>query len=313
MNDYTAFFNPELESILQEIARNPKAKLLKVPSSGQLICATHDSRASIAAPGLTTAEVELLEVHREELGELIKQRCLFEFFADPEASARLHRSVDANHTLKIQDEATWRTNTVKALELPVNDEGCQIGVDVLSRCIAEGDRPVSIAQLATTLSRVTTMDQAPVYMAIDLLGRDQYASAVKTYEQVLRGGASPLILSYCWEGLSVAHWMRRDPATALEASHQAAAVCVNRPTPLINGIDIAARIGSFREARIACHALDDLGDMDESILSWHSECERTRDLQKTVLPLSKETETWVMDQIDSVGLHSREVLRAVLL
>ena len=93
MTDYSEHFSPDLEAILQEIARDPRAKMLQVPSSGALAYATRPPMVSVAAAGLTSAEVEVLRVHREELGHRLKERCLIEFFSRPDAAVRLHRSV----------------------------------------------------------------------------------------------------------------------------------------------------------------------------------------------------------------------------
>ena len=311
MNDYTTFFNPELESILQEIARNPKAKLLKVPSSGQLICATHDSRVSIAAPGLTSAEVELLEVHREELGELLKQRCITEFFADPIMDTRLHRSVDANHRLEVRDEAHWRRDTERFLKLPLVDERCQFGMDVLIRCVDGDVRAASIAQLATAMMRVTSSDQSFVYMATELLDSGSYSGAIKAYRHAQSRGLSPLLDAYCYEGVAVALWELGRGSEAHDSIQLAVSQQINRPMPLMNSIIISARIGRFEETAAACKALDDIECDDDSAIRFVSSRPDDRDEVKAMIPLTEEVETGVAKLMENFGGVSREVLRAV--
>jgi len=312
MNDYAAFFHPEIEGILQEIARDPKAKMLVVPSSGQLIRATHDSRVSIAAPGLTSAEVELLEVHRETVGELLKQRCVIEFYAAPESESQLHRSLDANTRLELRDECSWRTEAKTTIDLPIVDDRCQIGVDILARCVAKDERAVSIAQLATALSRVTPMDQAQVYMAIDLLQRDRNSNALKGYEQVLTRGTSPMLRSYCLEGLSVAHWNLGSFDQAKDLAKRAVSERGDRPVPIINWIDISTRMGEFKEAAIACELLDELECGDLSALSWFTDHEAARSRRGSMLPLSDESRSQVSELLSSTRHASREVLLAIL-
>jgi len=312
MNDYTTFFNPELESILQEIARDPKAKLLKVPSSGQLICATHDSRVSIAAPGLTSAEVELLEVHREELGELLRQGCLTELYAGPDAETRLHRSVDANRRLEIRDEASWLAETEQILKRCIADDKSQVAVDVLSRCVRNEARAVTVAQLATAMTMATSSDQPYIYMAIDALESHRYSDARKLYANALSRGLSTLLESYCYEGLAVANWELGRPSEALDSIQMAVKVAGNRPMPLVNSIIIAARLGRFRMAENACKALDGLECTDGSARNFIPSRAGDREEVLAKIPLTSEVKHGVAILSETVGEMSKEVLSAVV-
>ena len=312
MNDYTTFFNPELENILQEIARDPKAKLLKIPSSGQLICATHDPRVSIAAPGLTSAEVELLEVHREELGELLKQRCLIEFFADPEANTRLHRSVDADQKLVVRNDAVWCADTEIALKQPVGDDRTQLAADVLSRCVGRDSRSVSVAQLATAMMRIISSDQPHVYIALELLESKRYSDAIKAYKAAHSRGLSSLLDSYCFEGVSVANWELGRASQAYESIGLAVSTATNRPVPLINAILIAARMGRIQSAKTACSALDSLDCTDDSAARYIPSRAGDRDEVKAMIPLTAEVRRKVARISETVGEMSKEVLRAVV-
>lgn len=64
--------DPEMKALLREIASNERARLLRVPRGRAMACLFERSpRVGLFAPGLTSAEVKLLERHREELAHLL--------------------------------------------------------------------------------------------------------------------------------------------------------------------------------------------------------------------------------------------------
>ena len=277
MNDYSEYFNPELEAILQEIARDPRAKMLQVPSSGALVYATKQPQIGVAAPSLTSAEVELLNVHREELAERLKERCLIEFFRQPGAEKRLHKSVEVGRRLEVRDVNEWQRDTEGVLGYQAEDERSKLASDVLQQCIQDDrDRPVSITQIATAMMRVAPLEQARVYIALDLLEKGREADACSLYREVLADKPSSLIESYAYEGLANALWNRGVHEDAIKASQSAAAASRTRAIPVISGLSYSLQLGDIQSASTWCHSLEAFNDDPlEDELNWFFDPNRT--------------------------------------
>jgi len=310
MTDYLEYFNPELEAILQEIALDPRAKMLKVPSSGALVYATRQPRVGIAAPGLTSAERQLLTVHRDELADRLKERCLIDLYATEEANKIFHRSVAVGQELEIRDRASWAADTNKLLDRQLDDQKVRLATDVLRDCIApEGERVVSVTQLATAMMRTVPLKQGIVYVGMDLFRAGRLTDALNMQTSVLDGGSSGMLASYVFDNIAHVQWNMMNFREALEASIQGARADHSRIIPLLSAVDIAARIGDFESAEHSCARLDELNCPDDKSISWFADKNRVAVSLATPTPNARRQIRKLMERVGDV---SREILNAAL-
>ena len=310
MNEYSDHFNPDLEAILQEIARDPRAKMLKVPSSGALIYSNTQPQVGIAAPSLTAAEVEVLTVHREELAERLKERCLIEFFREPGAKLHLNSSIEVGRTLEVRDEDEWHRETKQLLEYKLEETRHQIAKDVLKKCVkGSEERSVSITELATAMMRIAPKEQGRLYVALDLLKKGRPSEAVALAQGALEENPSSQTASYAFEILADALWKLGHKGEALEASRDSIMAMETRIHSVLCCIDIAVRSGAEREAKEACRRLDDFdAPRDPAVIRFI----RPERMAKSLCLPSRESREWAFDLLNSSGESSKEVLNAIL-
>ena len=310
MTDHSEYFNPDLEAILQEIARDPRAKMLKVPSSGALIYASKQSPIGVAAPSLTSAEVELLTIHREELADRLKERCLIEFFRAPGADEKLHRCVELGRTLEVRDLNDWECETQELLELKFEGERESLAADVLQKCIqVDEGRPVSVIQIATAMMRVAHREQGRCYVAMDLRDQGMHIEAIRCLQGLISDAPSNLITSYAWDTMAISHWRLGDLPSALAASKNAVESCELRINPLASLIELAVCSRDLNAVERACHKLDDFVFEDDSCNSWFLKNKRK---SSNTHSLDQDTLNKTRKFMDVVGPFSRRLLDAIL-
>lgn len=194
----------ELEAVLQEIAENPDARMLRGVAEA-LMGPGQEEPVRVSAPGLERAERHLLDMFREELGELLRQRCLIEFFAQPGADERWHRHVSIDRQLEVPEIRPWEARAGQAREIGLAKREDELVVlDLLDQCVTGPTGARSITELARASLRIAPRDSARVYVALDLQASGRYAESRRQLEAVLSDARSSLIRSYAWEALGVA-------------------------------------------------------------------------------------------------------------
>jgi len=284
--------------------------MLKVPSSGALVYANTQPQVGIAAPSLTAAEVEVLTVHREELAERLKERCLIEFFRKPGEKFRLNSSIEVGRTLEVPNEDEWVVDTEQLVEYELDEARSTTAKDVLKKCV-EGftERVVSITEMATAMMRVARREQGRLYIALELLRKDRPAEAAALARSTLEEYPSSQIASYAFEILADALWKLGRKGEALVASQDSVKAMETRIHSVLCCIDISVRSGARKEAIDACRRLDDFATPgDPAILRFI----RPERMAKSVCLPSAESRKWALDLLDSSEESSKEVLNAIL-
>lgn len=259
----------EIEAILREIAADPDAKLLAVPPAAALVGLADDGPASSRSALLTRAERHLLHVHREELGVILRERCVMELFSTSGAELSLHKGVSAGRLLEVPEEARWAKRAERALSLGLGGaEREATAEDVLGRCLTASlgtARAVTRAALASL--RVSPRDSARLYVAIDLFRDGRFDASRRAYEAVLARRTTPRIQAYCWEGIAAVHSRAGRQSECLDALMQS---CSIEPTPiaLLSALRQSILLGDSAGAARLVGRVDDTISPADGLLDW---------------------------------------------
>lgn len=141
----------ELEALLGEVARNPRATLLRVARPTAFREAFEALReVEPHATGLIAAERELLREHRAQLARLLRQACVTKIYAHPAARGRFVRYQTTAGPIEVLEPRRWRERARDELRAsePARDE--LEGFELLERlAAADGEIAADTAQLAT--------------------------------------------------------------------------------------------------------------------------------------------------------------------
>lgn len=241
-------FDPAVEELLREIAADPDSSLLRVPRPTVVHSLTHrQETVRPTATGLTSAERELLRVHRAEVAKLLREACVLRLSEHPRAPATLGRYLTAvRRTPRVHPEK-WRERAIHLRE--VADESLNV-FDLLDKCIApNGVETASIAQLVAATLRLEASGTASLYSAIesDLTGESSLALA--RAESVLATGCTAHSGAHAWQTIGSVHSHDGKPQLARDAYEAAKRLNPRAVVPPLSLLGIACEIGSLDEVR----------------------------------------------------------------
>ncbi len=251
-------YHPDLEQVLLDIAEDPKAKLLRIPTSGELVRAVRDEPVGLTAAGLTEAERHLLQVHREEVAYLLRQRCLIELYTQEDAADKWDRNLTVNRRLEFLEENEWRAQ-VDSTPPGFDDPPLREGHDLLTGCLTSPPAArIRVMHLARVSTRLTLVDQAVAHIAMDLMSSKRWRDAAEGYRDALRMNPMPLTSACCLEGLGVSLFCLDRLEEALEAFRLAVQICPDRSSALMNCLAVSVFLGDRESALDASRRLDEL-------------------------------------------------------
>lgn len=303
-------YHPDLEEVLRDVARDPRAKLLRVPTSGDLVRAFRDEPVGPAAPGLVAAERHLLAVHRAELAFLLRERCVMELFAAPDAEYTLERSVTLDRELEVPEGSEWRSRAQGALELAQGPE-LALERDLLAACVDVPLGRAGITELALASRRIEKAPQPWVYASIEATDERRWQEALRFCRSLVEEGASRFHQSYAWHqagralGLSGRH---SDSRFAFEVAVECGE---GRVLPLLDWLAQCVMDARAEDAAEACRRIDEFIRSDHSVVERHVASLRWRRSRGELGELTQEART-VLDPIRaSAGETSTRILDAL--
>lgn len=299
---------PELEEILRKLAADPDAKLMRVPAARSFVGMMNEGPVNASSVALNRAERHLLLTYREELADLLRQRCVMEFFAMPDGDVRWHKSLSAKEELVVPDRESWteRATVVTEFDLGQSD-GDRAARETLDACVSGTEGEVGITQLARASLRAVDSDFARVYVALDLLRMQRVSEAAAVYRQVIETASNSRILSYCWEGLGVIDSLNSDMEAAVLCYRKSFDADDSRVVPLLNRLVAAAALGERGELASAASDVDAGTRSGDSVVSWI--VQYTKDnLEHGTLRLQADSRKLVRRMLETVGPPSRRVL-----
>jgi hypothetical protein len=251
-------FDPAIEDLLREIAADPDSCLLRVPRPSIVKSLAH--RQGVVRPsatGLSSAERELLRVHRAELAKLLREACVLRLAQHPQLRLELSLHLTATRRTPVMSSADWRSKTKYTLQAARSDGSDLGGMELLDACVAPGGvESTSVAQLAIASMRLEPTDAARIYPAVELTLDGAERMALRILHETLLGLCSNSCAAHAWT--HVAHAQAKTGEIA-----QANASYVNAvrqdPTLIVTFLamlGMACEYGSLQEILAAEAQLD---------------------------------------------------------
>jgi len=285
MTPELAIFEPELEDLLREIAADPRSQLLRLPRPESLpALLARPGPVSAGRAGLSAAERHLLEVHRDELADVLRRACLTRFFSDPQRSIYLNRSRNARELIRFDTPEQWRARAHQALEDARRGAAQLAGLDLLEACLrSEPTERISITQLARTSLLLQPTDVAEAYVGLDLILSSKELSGIKVLEQLISDQPSTYVKACSLENVALGFGISGQDAKAITYYRRSAQVDNQRPAPIMGWLVCALIAADRQEARVAAAWLDAIAGGDHPAVDHFISCktqQRSRGLFK---------------------------------
>jgi hypothetical protein len=305
-------FDPELEGLLREIAADPGSRLLRMPRPtrprGLLAIPEPVTRARA---GLSVAERHLIEVHRDELADLLRRACLIRFFSDPQRKMYLNRSKTANEVMRLESPEGWRTVARPVLSNARASYPTLSGLDLIEACLRPGfGYGITITELARTSQVLQPTSIAEDYVGLDQVLSGHRGIGERILWQLIATAPPSYILSCAFETLGLSAGIDLNEVIALKHYRKAAVVSPERTNPLMSWLYFATRLEDRAEATKASAHLEAMGPIPHEVVSSFVSAHEEQDRSGAAKSTSGARE--LAEELRSiVGDTSRRVLDAV--
>lgn len=308
----TAFFAPEIEELLREVASDPRSTLLRVPRPKVLrTFFEHDPTVSQHATGLRAAERELLRTHRDELAKLLREACVMKLYGHPAAKGRMLRHVTATQVLSIPNKVALRERFRRERRSPVGPLGLDDAL-LLDACTeVDGVDQPTIGQLAALSLRLHPTTQARIYAAENAVLEGLTPDALLLLDAAASFDEAPLLLALiaCNQGAAYCDLGRFDAGR--DAYGHAASGDDPPLIAVISWLRFALLTNNSEAAREACTKLDAL--VNEQHPAVQAAAQNLPDLQlKARWTLDNRSRQLALDSRDNCGAAARKIIDATL-
>ena len=269
MTGSTPTIDPHLDEVLHDIARDPRARMF-VTSPRQLLHGLSGTipRLSPRQPGLTSAERELLTVHREEVAELLYRSALRRIYDAPEPAVHMNRWIDTDRKVKLLTEDEVSTRARVALVGRVQGEAWSWATSVLREHLVQSTSPrPSATNLALASLRLIPKPTTRICAGIALLEDGELYSALDSFGRVVEQATQPLVRAIAIENRAVVLWKVGVENRAIEEFEWSHRQCPGRPQPLLSLFVMALRIGSREKALAAAEQLAGTVPVEHQLVS----------------------------------------------
>lgn len=225
--------DPEIRALLEEVARDPRARLLRVERLHLPV--REEAPVGRASARLASAERQLVEVHRHELARLLFEASRRAIYEHPTAAATLHRSENMERQVELGDPEEWSKRAGHALAMTGGEFEVSDSTALLAACsgLPAAGRP-SAMSLALASLRLVPRPAARMCVAHALMQGGHAAAAIHVAHGIVCERPSPRDLSYAWEIVGLAEWGLARLDAAVSAYEAAASTREVRSPPLLN-------------------------------------------------------------------------------
>lgn len=265
--------DPELRVLLQEIAEDPRAKLLRteIPRPERLVLARFEP-VGAAAPRLTSAERQLLLVYREETARILRDAAEWKLQQDPLGAAQVSLHTDATNRRVVSDREELlalfdgRLHPGKGL---MGDSALNREVR-LSRSLLATPATAAVQYAGLSL-RLVPHDVAWIHLGRAALLERSFRPALQSLASVVHRPQSPALRSAALSWMGVAYGMVGSSCSAAQAYSAAAGVSDPAPIILISGLHEALLAGDRAAALRAAERIDACIPLDSPCLAEWTE------------------------------------------
>jgi tetratricopeptide (TPR) repeat protein len=301
-------FDPAVEELLREIAADPDSCLLRVPRPAVVQSLAH--RQEIVRPtatGLTSAERELLRVHRAEVAKLLREACVLRLASHPCARFELTLFLTGRIRTHVAREGDWRASA----RFYRTHSGGDVGVELLDACIEpEGLAAVSVSQLAAASMRLCPSDAARIYPSIELILQGNETAALHLLMEAVLQGLSARYAAHAWAQIGLAFSNLSEHRRSIEAYGTALKFDSELASALLSYFGCTCMAGSVHEIINAASRLEAAIAPDQDALRDYVSAIRLRPARLRPQPVHAQLVQLTKLQA-RVGLSARMVIDAL--
>lgn len=189
MRSGTISLDPELETLLQEVAADPDSRLLKAERKREYrALLSNPAPVSASSDVLSKPEAYLLEFYREELAWLLVEACSVAFRTDSGFGWVLHRVRSDHQPQPLPNAPRLRSRaTALALNAPRSS-----ALSTLQECMAVSPtRRVTLQDVSLASLEVGPSEEAMCYLAHALINRSDLSAAREVCSRLLGNPLKP--------------------------------------------------------------------------------------------------------------------------
>jgi len=283
----TPTLDPHLEEILRDIESDPRARMFQT-SPRQLFLGLRGSipRISPRQAGLTSAERELLEVHRGELAWLLCTAAKTALVNKEDPRTPVSRWTTPDQRFELPSLERWRELAEQHRFTPPRELAEHPAQRLLGSLLRPGEGPRSSAhEMALASTRLVPRDATRVVLAYSLMEGGKDGSSLGILLNVLHSRCSPLTRSIALVNLSAIRMRQGQELVALEALRTADDLETGRVTPVLNELCLYLRIGDADGVISSALRLEALVDADHPAVTEFVQARQ----RKTVHPEAEPT------------------------
>ncbi len=188
-------FDERIEELLREVAADPKSCLLRVPRPAQVgVVLGRRPGVGVATAGLSSAERELVALHRGELAYLLRKLAVVRLFESPKAATSRVRTCYSGAARLATDRHEWVDAVRSKLEGLEAERPADPGRELLERCVYDPDSIgyLDVTDVAAAANLLDPTDQARIYAA-NWRGNElqRKEEAIEILTSVMEGPGSP--------------------------------------------------------------------------------------------------------------------------
>lgn len=250
--------DPSIEAILREVARDSGSALLRVPRA-QVVPTLLEERRTVgpASAGLSLAERELVQVHRNEVAWLLREACAYGLTEGPNTKGRFVRFPSSQSDRPgVEAIARRARNERECCEV---GEDTNIAFELLGRCV--DDIPhgrLKISKLAAASYRLQPTEQARLLAGAALAFESSPLAAIRSLRAVVDHTSNRQSLCSAWSIIGMAFAAVSEPKSAHTAYRLACAVRDGQISPVFNRLLFATQVGNRDDVRATAQLLASL-------------------------------------------------------
>ncbi|MBI5364608.1 MAG: hypothetical protein HZA53_15635 [Planctomycetes bacterium] len=268
--------DPRVEEVLRRIAAEPESRLLRVDrKSMQRELHVDPARVGIAMPWLTSAERQLVQVHRLEVVELLKQCAAYRLLQD-QREPRFLTSFDTSRGVD-------RAPTVRALRdaaqcLPDEGESDAEAVELVRRCVdpALASTVVTPGQLVAAALRLCPRADLVLMSGLCLLQDGCHAEALTQIGHAIRLESSSDLAAFNRINAALAFWNSGDPLRSWQFYVEATRLDPSRLAGWLGRFTLGGHLEYERDVIASAREIGLRTAKGSSVLEWYIEARQCR-------------------------------------
>jgi hypothetical protein len=268
--------DPEVEHILQEVARDPRSSLLRVERPKVIRgLLEREPSVGVATAGLTSAERHLVQTRRSETAYALRVLCLHALQTD----SRGEHVFSRQGVLDTSDLArklsafgrSWNASEVEH----VTDLGAD--ADIVRRALAPVTTPsMPMLSLCTVAMRLEPTDTVRIYAAQWLSLDSQHRGALGLFLNVMTQPLTRGMSSLVEGNIGFVYNRLGDLGRSLDWYRRASEDCAGNTSPLVGRFAVAIQTGSVADFSRSAQMLDQLNTPTSSEVAWQCAAQRAR-------------------------------------